>query len=118
MGAPEHREDRADKYRLSQTQDLKGIGGAWAGGGDGMGLTNILLPQIPVSPPKMCNCEVRAKTKDILAPEGRFYLVAVQQNKPLAIIEYMNSLGLEAEVSSKSERILTPPDRLKAPCWS
>jgi len=36
--------------RLSQTQDLKGIGGAWAGGGDGMGLTNIILPQIPVCP--------------------------------------------------------------------
>jgi hypothetical protein len=33
---------------LDQTQDLKGIGGAWAGGGDGMGLTNLLLPQIPV----------------------------------------------------------------------
>jgi len=37
--------------------------------------------------------------QDILAPGGRFYLVAVQQNKPLEIIEYMRSLGLEAEVS-------------------
>lgn len=36
--------------RLNQTQDLKGIGGAWAGGGDGMGLTNLILPQIPVRP--------------------------------------------------------------------
>lgn len=37
--------------------------------------------------------------QEILAPGGRFYLVAVQQNKPLAIIEYMKSLGLSAEVS-------------------
>jgi len=36
--------------RLSQTQGLKGIGGAWAGGGDGMGLTDLVLPQIPVHP--------------------------------------------------------------------
>lgn len=36
--------------RLSKTQGLKGIGGAWAGGGDGMGLTNLVLPQIPVHP--------------------------------------------------------------------
>jgi hypothetical protein len=37
--------------------------------------------------------------KEILAPGGRFYLVAVQQNKPLEIIEYMKAVGLEAEVS-------------------
>jgi len=40
-----------------------------------------------------------ADYQEILAPGGRFYLVAVQQNKPLEIIEYMKSLGLDAEVS-------------------
>lgn len=35
--------------RFAETQDTQGIGGAWAGGGDGMGLTNLVLPLIPVS---------------------------------------------------------------------
>lgn len=47
-----------------------------------MGLTNIVLPLIP----------------DLLAPQGRFYLVAVAQNKPLEIVAAMQGLGLEAEV--------------------
>ncbi|KAI0757333.1 S-adenosyl-L-methionine-dependent methyltransferase [Daedaleopsis nitida] len=40
------------------------IAGAWAGGRDGMALTDSLLDQV----------------KDLLSPQGRFYLVAVKQN--------------------------------------
>ena len=52
-----------------------------------------------------------ADNQEILAPGGRFYLVAVEQNKPLEIIEYMKSLGLDAEVcraDSGVDRRLTP----------
>lgn len=34
----------------------------------------------------------------LLSPKGVFYLVAVQQNKPDEIIEYMRTKGLEGEV--------------------
>jgi hypothetical protein len=40
--------------------------------------------------------------KDILAPGGRFYLVAVEPNKPLEIVKYLSSLGLQTEVSRRS----------------
>lgn len=30
------------------TQELRGIGGAWAGGADGMAITNTVLQQLPV----------------------------------------------------------------------
>ncbi|KZW02638.1 putative methylase [Exidia glandulosa HHB12029] len=45
-------------------QDAGGIAGAWAGGKDGMRVTNVLLGMLD----------------DLLAPEGRFYLVALKQN--------------------------------------
>jgi hypothetical protein len=35
----------------------------------------------------------------LLSPSGRFYLVAIQQNKPLAVIEAMKGLGMMGEVS-------------------
>jgi hypothetical protein len=62
-----------------------------------------------------------ANNQEILAPGGRFYLVAVQQNKPLEIIEYMKSLGLDAEVRrgySGVDRRLTSADSPETPCGS
>lgn len=35
-------------HRLQMTQESRDIGGAWAGGADGMAITNILLQQLPV----------------------------------------------------------------------
>lgn len=35
--------------RLQMTQESRGIGGAWAGGADGMTITNTVLQQLPVS---------------------------------------------------------------------
>ncbi|WVF66301.1 hypothetical protein IAT40_001041 [Kwoniella sp. CBS 6097] len=70
-----------DLQELNATQSERDIGGAWAGGSDGMQVTNILLRQLP----------------DLLSSGGRLYLVAVAQNKPAQIIEEMSQIGLRAE---------------------
>ncbi|KAI9632133.1 S-adenosyl-L-methionine-dependent methyltransferase, partial [Dioszegia hungarica] len=67
---------------LASTQALRGIGGAWAGGETGMSITD----------------EVIKSLQRLLAPGGRFYLVAVEQNRPLDIVEQLKDLGLDAEV--------------------
>ena len=54
-------------------QNEKDIGGAWAGGKDGMEVTNYFLDQIG----------------EILSPTGRFYLVALKQNNVPEIRERM-----------------------------
>ncbi|OCF43766.1 hypothetical protein I317_02370 [Kwoniella heveanensis CBS 569] len=70
-----------DLQELNETQSERDIGGAWAGGSDGMEVTNILLRQLP----------------NLLSPGGTLYLVAVAQNKPAQIIHEMKQLGLQAE---------------------
>ncbi|VDB85910.1 unnamed protein product [Peniophora sp. CBMAI 1063] len=49
---------------MSGAQDGGDIAGAWAGGADGMRVTDVLLNQID----------------SLLSPDGRFYLVAVKEN--------------------------------------
>ncbi|WWC85655.1 uncharacterized protein L201_000521 [Kwoniella dendrophila CBS 6074] len=67
-----------DMLELTDTQELKDIGGAWAGGNDGMVITDVILDQLP----------------ELLSPTGKMYLVTVDQNKPLEIIERMQAKGL------------------------
>ncbi|WRT63498.1 uncharacterized protein IL334_000403 [Kwoniella shivajii] len=67
-----------DLDELIQTQIGKDIGGSWAGGNDGMIVTNIVLDRLP----------------DLLSTNGIMYLVTVIQNKPLQIIKNMESKGL------------------------
>ncbi|TXT07293.1 hypothetical protein VHUM_03463 [Vanrija humicola] len=67
------------------TQDQRDIGGAWAGGQYGMTVTNKILEQLPT----------------LLAPGGRFYLVAIHQNKPDEIIARMRAVGLECKTMIK-----------------
>ncbi|RPD58360.1 S-adenosyl-L-methionine-dependent methyltransferase [Lentinus tigrinus ALCF2SS1-6] len=60
------------------------IAGAWAGGRDGMVLTDILLEQV----------------ESLLSPTGRFYLVAVKQNDIKGICQRMlERHGLQGEVA-------------------
>ncbi|OBZ80078.1 HemK methyltransferase family member 2 [Grifola frondosa] len=47
------------------------IAGAWAGGSDGMEVTDILLEEVEA---------YGVRPQDLLSPKGRFYLVAVKQN--------------------------------------
>ncbi|KAF8202949.1 putative methylase [Pholiota molesta] len=54
-------------------QTSRDIGGAWAGGADGMQVTNVLLNRI----------------EGLLSPSGRFYLVALKQNDIPSIIRTM-----------------------------
>ncbi|KAI4529029.1 hypothetical protein K525DRAFT_182879 [Schizophyllum commune Loenen D] len=55
--------------------------GSWAGGTDGMQVTDLFLPDVP----------------DLLSPNGRFYLVAVKQNNIQDIASRMGALGLDCE---------------------
>ncbi|KAI0374506.1 putative methylase [Pilatotrama ljubarskyi] len=65
-------------------QHAANIAGAWAGGQDGMEVTDILLEQV----------------ESLLSPRGRFYLVAVKQNDIQGIRERMLTRhGLRGEVA-------------------
>ncbi|KAL7420303.1 S-adenosylmethionine-dependent methyltransferase [Cryptotrichosporon argae] len=74
-----------EETEMTITQNSRGIGGAWAGGEAGMMVTNLVLEQVP----------------GLLAPGGRFYLVAVQQNRPDDIIARMTEAGLECKTVLK-----------------
>jgi release factor glutamine methyltransferase len=45
--------------------------------------------------------KVLERVKDWLAPGGRFYLVAVAQNRPSDIVARLKEDGLDSEVSCK-----------------
>ncbi|KZV70343.1 S-adenosyl-L-methionine-dependent methyltransferase [Peniophora sp. CONT] len=68
---------------MSGAQDDAGIAGAWAGGTDGMRVTDVLLDQID----------------SLLSPNGRFYLVAVKENDVPGIQKRMQDQhGLYSEI--------------------
>lgn len=62
-----------------------GIVASWAGGLEGITTTKLLMQAVPM----------------LLSTQGRFYLVAVQQNKPLEIIAKMQEFGLDGKVVLK-----------------
>lgn len=49
----------------------------------------------------MCELMIRGflLVQDLLSEKGRFYLVAIAQNKPLEIVERMKGRGFAGEVS-------------------
>ncbi|GAA5817642.1 hypothetical protein MFLAVUS_011193 [Mucor flavus] len=60
-----------------------GIEASWAGGIDGREVIDELLPYI----------------KDILSPQGLFYLLLIEENKPKEIVEIMkNQYGMNAMI--------------------
>lgn len=60
-----------------------GIAGAWAGGADGMQITNTVLQQV----------------ESLLSPTGRFYLVAVKENDVPGIRQRMLAEhGLKSQI--------------------
>ncbi|TFK41291.1 S-adenosyl-L-methionine-dependent methyltransferase [Crucibulum laeve] len=64
-------------------QSLGTIGGAWAGGMDGMEVTNTFLQYV----------------EQLLSARGRFYLVALKQNNiPIIRQSMLNSHGLRSEI--------------------
>ncbi|GAW08140.1 S-adenosyl-L-methionine-dependent methyltransferase [Lentinula edodes] len=60
----------------SEAQDLRGIEGSWAGGSDGMQVTNTFLEVV----------------HELMSPTGRFYLVAVKENNIPKIQSRMENL--------------------------
>jgi release factor glutamine methyltransferase len=74
-----------EEDELTRTQLARGVGATWAGGWDGMMITDLVLDLLP----------------RILARGGKFYLVAVSQNRPDEIIERMRARGFEGEVVLK-----------------
>ncbi|KAF5336873.1 hypothetical protein D9611_003084 [Ephemerocybe angulata] len=70
-----------EEAQMSQNQG--NIGGAWAGGWDGMEVTNKFLEQV----------------EELLSPQGRFYLVALKQNNVPEIRQRMEDIfKLHSEV--------------------
>ncbi|CAO3630540.1 unnamed protein product [Cunninghamella blakesleeana] len=57
-----------------------GIEASWAGGIDGREVTDQLLPLV----------------KDLLSPNGIFYLLLINENKPQEVIEMLESYGLKS----------------------
>ncbi|BGP00499.1 Methylase [Rhodotorula toruloides ATCC 204091] len=82
---PPYVETEDEEVVEAQKEDGKRIEKSWAGGAGGMRVTNRLLEQVDT----------------LLSDRGLFYLVAVPENKPLAIIADMQARGLEGEVVLK-----------------
>lgn len=73
-----------DEDELTKTQLEAEIGATWAGGVDGMVVTNVVLDLLP----------------RVLNPNGgRIYLVAVSANQPAQIVSNMAECGFDGEVS-------------------
>jgi release factor glutamine methyltransferase len=66
---------------------------AWKGGIRGMEITWKVLDSLPV-----ISLFGSIWYKDILSPDGVFYLVAVERNKPQDILARMNTAGIAGEV--------------------
>ncbi|KAJ2860713.1 HemK methyltransferase member 2, partial [Coemansia asiatica] len=65
----------------SEEIDVTQEASAWAGGKNGREVLDCLLPQI----------------SQLLAPNGRFYLVVIEENRPQEIIDYLSAQGLLAQ---------------------
>ncbi|TXT08112.1 uncharacterized protein COLE_05036 [Cutaneotrichosporon oleaginosum] len=93
-----------EEAEMTATQAGRDIGGAWAGGNFGMAVTNLVLEKLPT----------------LLAPGGRFYLVAVAQNKPDEINARMRAAGLECKtiIKRRAGRELLSVLRMTRPATS
>lgn len=93
-----------------QAQSTADIQGSWAGGHDGMQITNIVLDAVEVrvtlGPARLVLRMLTVQmlsTQGLLSPIGCFYLVAVKENDPLEICRRMlQEHELRSEVSAIS----------------
>jgi release factor glutamine methyltransferase len=68
---------------VDAAQRSVGISGSWAGGADGMQVTDAFLRQVD----------------GLLSPQGRFYLVTVKQNNVPRVQEFMlKDFSLQSEI--------------------
>lgn len=116
---PPYVETEDEEAVEAQGQEDKRIEKSWAGGAGGMRVTSRLLEQVDVRaiPRLTCLCgelELTSQSgslQTLLSDRGLFYLVAVPENKPLAIIAAMQARRLEGEVRLSLETVLAFPQR-------
>jgi release factor glutamine methyltransferase len=90
-----------DTDEASSAQSSAGIAGSWAGGVDGMEITNRFLRDVEVSSFPMLWNIINYTSQCLLSPRGRFYLVALQQNHVSSIRSRMlEDFGLASQVNS------------------
>jgi release factor glutamine methyltransferase len=78
-------------------QCSRGVSGAWAGGADGMEVTNQLLADLDVSFGHSPCYVLLIETQNVLSPVGRFYLVALKQNNIPDIFRKLIDQGFAVE---------------------
>lgn len=87
---------------MLDAQSSADIQGAWAGGKDGMHVTDTLLDQLTVRSFMLYTTHIVTYNhhQDLLSPVGRFYLVAVKDNNVPGIRTRMaKKYGIRSEVS-------------------
>ncbi|KAE8224061.1 hypothetical protein CF319_g2995 [Tilletia indica] len=76
----------------AQAQQDAGIAGSWAGGSTGTRLVDELIDGRGLEQSSVHGIET------YLSPGGAFYLVAIRQNDPPALVERLQKRGLDAEI--------------------
>ncbi|KAF7723812.1 HemK methyltransferase member 2 [Apophysomyces ossiformis] len=71
-------------YAVTPPEEVGSIGieAAWAGGIDGRQVIDEFLPYV----------------KDLLSPQGVFYLLLINENRPHEVVDIMRGYGLQAEI--------------------
>ncbi|OJA07639.1 hypothetical protein AZE42_01108 [Rhizopogon vesiculosus] len=88
-----------DTYEASSAQSNADIAGSWAGGTDGMEVTERLLQDVEVSSFTVFWDTVNDVYQHLLSPRGRFYLVALKQNNVPSIRSRMlEDFGLSSQI--------------------
>lgn len=99
---------------LAQTE--RGIQGSWAGGKDGMRITNQFLPLVHVSDAPHRPGNMLRPLQELLSPSGQFYLVTVKENNVPNIQKRMlEDYGLSGSVNHSIFSIRTTSPRLDRP---
>jgi release factor glutamine methyltransferase len=76
-----------------------GIEASWAGGVDGREVIDELLPFIKVTYILHCRYFLLNPFKDLLSPEGVFYLLLINENKPNDVVKIMkDTYKMNAEI--------------------
>ena len=85
---------------LSARRD-HGISGSWAGGADGMEITNQLLRDVEVTKMLVSNHGPHScSLQDLLSERGKFYLVALEENNiPEIRRRMLRDYDLQSQVS-------------------
>ena len=85
-----------------EAQGDRDIEGSWAGGKDGMRVTDMVLDQLDVRDiMNVYSFHSLNYRQDLLSPQGRFYLVAVKENDVPGIqSRILSKYGIQSEVCS------------------